>query len=230
MQCVKRCLILIYVTLLLVFLVSCGCNHNWQAATCTEPRTCTLCGESEGDAAGHAEGNWVVAQEATAYQVGIREQKCTSCGEVLHSEEFCADPVFYTSDLGMSADEFITVFNKLADGDYVIKPDGSDYVVHWLGTLDISTSISFALIVCDELQSAIRWSKIKRGNNERVDVNVHLVALSELHKRIKAGARIIAITSTPKTVREEFENKYVDRLLCEGWEKDSDERSDLRGV
>lgn len=68
----------------------------------------------------------------------------------------------------------------------------------------------FALIVCDELQSAIRWSKIKRGNNERVDVNVHLVALSELHKRIKAGARIIVITSTPKTVREEFENKYVD--------------------
>lgn len=144
MQCVKRCLILICVTLLLVFLVSCGCNHNWQAATCTEPRTCTLCGESEGDAAGHAEGNWVVAQEATAYQVGIREQKCTSCGEVLHSEEFCADPVFYTSDLGMSADEFITVFNKLADGDYVIKPDGSDYVVHWLGSLDISTSISFS--------------------------------------------------------------------------------------
>ena len=68
----------------------------------------------------------------------------------------------------------------------------------------------FALIVCDELQSAIKWSKIKRGNNERADINVHLAALSEIHKRIKAGARIIAITATPETVRKEFENEYLD--------------------
>jgi hypothetical protein len=39
--------------------------------------------------------------------------------------------------------EFITIFNKLTEGDYEIKPDGDDYVVHWLGMLDIATSLSF---------------------------------------------------------------------------------------
>lgn len=63
-----------------------------------------------------------------------------------------------------------------------------------------------ALIVCDELQSAIKWSKIKQENNP---VNLHEVALTELHKRIKVGARIVAITATPATIKKAFEREYV---------------------
>ena len=29
------------------------CSHNWQTATCTSPKTCSLCGETEGNALGH---------------------------------------------------------------------------------------------------------------------------------------------------------------------------------
>ena len=34
----------------------CGyaCGHQWQAATCTEPKTCEVCGETEGSALGHS--------------------------------------------------------------------------------------------------------------------------------------------------------------------------------
>ncbi|MBQ8836390.1 MAG: hypothetical protein IJ002_02650 [Clostridia bacterium] len=42
-------------------LVACGndeCEHNWQEATCTAPKTCTLCSETEGEVAAHA---WVDA-------------------------------------------------------------------------------------------------------------------------------------------------------------------------
>ena len=63
-----------------------------------------------------------------------------------------------------------------------------------------------ALIVCDELQSAIRWAKIPQKNNP---VNLHEVALLELHKRIKTGARVVAITATPFTIKKEFEHEFV---------------------
>ena len=29
------------------------CSHSWQAATCTSPKICSLCGETDGDALGH---------------------------------------------------------------------------------------------------------------------------------------------------------------------------------
>lgn len=39
-------------------LSSCGCKHEWTAATCTTPKTCSLCDEIEGEAPGH---NWLDA-------------------------------------------------------------------------------------------------------------------------------------------------------------------------
>ncbi len=32
------------------------CTHNWVDATCTKPKTCSLCGETEGEAKGHTGG------------------------------------------------------------------------------------------------------------------------------------------------------------------------------
>lgn len=34
-------------------LASCGCKHEWQAADCETPKTCSLCEETEGEALGH---------------------------------------------------------------------------------------------------------------------------------------------------------------------------------
>ena len=41
------------------------CTHEWTDATCTAPKTCALCGETEGEALGHS------------YETGT----CTVCGE-----------------------------------------------------------------------------------------------------------------------------------------------------
>lgn len=40
--------------LCLIMLAGCGCSHEWLAADCTAPKTCSLCKETEGDALGHA--------------------------------------------------------------------------------------------------------------------------------------------------------------------------------
>lgn len=45
------------------------CDHQWQEATCTTPRTCALCGKTEGEPLGHS---W---QEATC----TTPQICTVC-------------------------------------------------------------------------------------------------------------------------------------------------------
>ena len=35
-----------------------SCEHEWEDATCTQAKTCTLCGETEGEPLGHIEGSW----------------------------------------------------------------------------------------------------------------------------------------------------------------------------
>ena len=54
-----------------LFSVTSACNHQWVEATCTTPKTCSLCKATEGSALGHSGGN------ATCSQKGI----CSVCNE-----------------------------------------------------------------------------------------------------------------------------------------------------
>lgn len=47
-----------------------ACSHNWAAATCNAPKTCTKCGATDGTAAGH---NWAAATCSAP-------KTCTKCG------------------------------------------------------------------------------------------------------------------------------------------------------
>lgn len=68
----KKRTLAIFLGLLLVFcLSSCACQHEWKEATCTEAKTCTKCGETEGEALGH---KWT---EATC----TKAKECSRCGE-----------------------------------------------------------------------------------------------------------------------------------------------------
>lgn len=58
--------------ILLVFMMTgCCLSHDWQEATCTEPKTCSKCGETEGEALGHT---W---KEATCTE----PKTCSVCQE-----------------------------------------------------------------------------------------------------------------------------------------------------
>lgn len=50
----KRLTILILVLAMCLTFAACGCKHEWLAATCENPKTCELCGETEGEAKGHS--------------------------------------------------------------------------------------------------------------------------------------------------------------------------------
>ncbi len=90
----------LFFTLLLAsfILTSCGHEHTWKDATCTEPKTCTECGETEGEPLGHS---WIDATctspktcelcgqtegEPNGHSVEIA--RCTICGEIAN-EDLC---------------------------------------------------------------------------------------------------------------------------------------------
>ena len=77
----NKILSILMVVVLLVLLASCGCKHEWKAATCTEPQTCTKCGKTEGNALGHKYGEEKVLVEPTCSETGVMESICTVCGD-----------------------------------------------------------------------------------------------------------------------------------------------------
>lgn len=68
----KRLMLILLAVLCVVMLAACGeCDHDWEKATCEEPKTCSECGETRGKAKGH---EWV---DATCEE----PKTCSVCGE-----------------------------------------------------------------------------------------------------------------------------------------------------
>ncbi len=77
--------IILLLLALLVFvpvlaLTSCECDHVWQDATCTAPKTCTECQATEGSALGHTFGEWNTLTEPTCNTEGSKARLCQTCG------------------------------------------------------------------------------------------------------------------------------------------------------
>ena len=66
-------------------------EHTWKEATCTEPKTCTVCGATEGALSGHQWDEGTVLYEATCQKIGVKSSACTVCGET-QLEKIPKDP------------------------------------------------------------------------------------------------------------------------------------------
>ena len=66
----KSILILLSILLCTALLAGCSCQHQWAEATCTEPKTCSQCGVTEGEALDHS---WLEADCVTP-------KTCAHCG------------------------------------------------------------------------------------------------------------------------------------------------------
>lgn len=54
----RKLLLIVLAALLLLTLAACGCEHQWTEASCTQARTCSVCGQTEGAPKGHT---WAAA-------------------------------------------------------------------------------------------------------------------------------------------------------------------------
>lgn len=62
-------------------------EHSWQEADCEHPRTCTLCGSTDGEALGHTE-SVVPGYDATCTECGLTDGvECAACGKVLQKQK-----------------------------------------------------------------------------------------------------------------------------------------------
>ena len=66
----KRVIMMILVLTLSVCLAACSCQHEWEEATCTAPKTCKLCNATEGEVKAH---QWL---DATC----VAPKTCKDCG------------------------------------------------------------------------------------------------------------------------------------------------------
>lgn len=55
-------------------------GHTWTPATCTTPKTCSVCSATEGDALGHSWGKWTVVTPATEDAEGTERRVCRNDG------------------------------------------------------------------------------------------------------------------------------------------------------
>ncbi len=69
---IEKTVLMLGLLLLVAYQLSgCGHTHQWQAASCEAPKTCTNCGETEGEALGHS---WETASCE-------KPETCSVCGK-----------------------------------------------------------------------------------------------------------------------------------------------------
>lgn len=56
-------------------------SHSYKAATCTSPKTCTVCGATEGNALGHSWNSGTITTQPTTSTTGIKTYTCTRCND-----------------------------------------------------------------------------------------------------------------------------------------------------
>ena len=92
--------------LLVLCLSACGCKHEWAAATCVSPRTCTLCAETEGEVLPHEPGQWMITESDYVHAENHLVRKCIGCSAVM--EEYTSSMDKFHNGIGflLSAEEF----------------------------------------------------------------------------------------------------------------------------
>lgn len=81
--------VIVLLSFLLLMLTGCVCKHEWVEATCTEPKTCALCGETEGEALGHNWSNATCTSPKTCARCGMTEGKALGHDWI---EATCTEP------------------------------------------------------------------------------------------------------------------------------------------
>lgn len=81
----------ILASVLCVLLSGCGCEHEWTEVTCTAPKTCIQCGETEGENLAHVQGEAVFSNVDVMTATADFVVPCMVCGDTLEAGTGPAD-------------------------------------------------------------------------------------------------------------------------------------------
>lgn len=80
----KRIICFVLLIFMSLTLVGCCISHEWIDATCTTPRTCTKCKQTEGEPLGHTADDWIENPDNANEQILL----CAQCSETMDSREY----------------------------------------------------------------------------------------------------------------------------------------------
>ena len=142
------------ILLSVLVLTGCGCDHEWDDATCTEPKTCSKCGETEGEALGHTwseadcehpktcavcgltegdplghtEGSWETVETDLVNATETLKKNCTVCSAELDKKATALDQLHDNEIFLFSPRQFTLRLDKKFDemvGNYLSAASGS---------------------------------------------------------------------------------------------------------
>ena len=155
--------VLLSAVLCVVGLSSCECSHEWNEATCLEPRTCSKCGAKEGSALGH---DWKAATtEApkTCSRCGLTEgEALIAVPDVLNIDEQTAKNVCSSKGLipkvEYAYDDYVDEGNVIKTSPNIGDGLKSDDTV----TLTVSKGPSYIM----SNHSTISWQSVGYSQDE----------------------------------------------------------------
>lgn len=135
-------------------------GHSWQEATCTTAKTCSGCGIVEGEALGHAWGDWQQTQAPTCTEDGKNQRSCSICGteetEAIPASHNCEnfrctvcgyiDEPALTHAIDLNVDGKVTAFDAqlLAEADAGLRELTEEQRIA-LGSLQVSDIVDYIL-------------------------------------------------------------------------------------
>ena len=97
--------------------------HTWREASCTEPKTCTECGATEGEALGHQWDEGRVIKTATCQETGETFRTCKTCG-FIEDETIPRDPDNHVGGIEVKGKQDATCTTDGYTGDTYCKACG----------------------------------------------------------------------------------------------------------
>ncbi len=102
-------------------------THKWKKATCTKPKTCKECGQTEGKPLGHKLKGWKDKGFDSTFSNRVYVKTCSRCKKTIKKKTEKVTSFLENEKLTISPDTYTKVFEKrlreLNDSDYTLHEE-----------------------------------------------------------------------------------------------------------
>lgn len=142
-------------------------GHEWIEATCTEPKTCKRCGAKDGAALGHLNGQWQTVTEPTLSKQGKEDLICAVCRQVIDTRAIPTKEIkFSHNEFNFSREELMEYLSAGFTSNTGVQEEGfiSEGFGYGYSIWDIEENSAWGFISVPENENGNARSVIIFGN------------------------------------------------------------------
>lgn len=219
----KKGICVLLIAAMLFSLTGCCLKHDWEEATCTDPKTCLKCGKTDGEPLGHDYSDWIVADEPSYLSAGMKKKECSRCGDTITQElpKLDTDHCLIVDGKGMTVtyEECYFLLEEVLSG-------RTSY-------LDLDYSFSFQkgdnenirFLKCNNLDTNVMVTLCKHGDKPGQDEKIDYIMVSIMGKASAVKEKLVFLKACAAAAiaitREDIDNgddalKYFASLSKDG--------------